>query len=158
MIFTQLMYCKIWKELMKKRPWVSPSRLSMAGFAKVVGSATGVTARSQHDARRTSHFRRDKDIFNVSQMSSNSIVLSQNNLLASLIFGWLRSIAGRPPIRPRALAAASPAFVLSWISRRSNWARAENMLRTNSPDADVVSICHSLQQFCVLSRLWSCRL
>jgi len=34
-------------------------------------------------------------------------------------------------------------FVRSWINRRSNWARAEKILKINSPDAVVVSIAPS---------------
>ena len=51
-------------------------------------------------------------------MSSSGIESSQNNLLASLIFGWLRSIAGRPPTRPRALAAAK-SCVRSFLNQPS---------------------------------------
>ena len=57
-----------------------------------------------------------------------------------MTFGCSRLNDGRPPLRPRALAAASPAFVRSWIRRRSNCASAEKMFRTSSPEADVVSI------------------
>ena len=52
-------------------------------------------------------------------------------------------IGRRPPLRPRALAAASPARVRSWIRRRSNCARLEKMLNINSPDAVVVSMAPS---------------
>ena len=49
----------------------------------------------------------------------------------------------RPPRRPRALAAAKPACVLSWMRRRSNCARLEKMLNISSPDAVVVSMAPS---------------
>lgn len=44
------------------------------------------------------------------------------------------SIGRRPPTFPRALAATRPAFVLSWISCRSNSASAEKMLKINCPE------------------------
>ena len=46
----------------------------------------------------------------------------------------------RPPRRPRACAAMSPARVRSWTSRRSNCASAEKIWKTSSPEAVVVSI------------------
>ena len=46
---------------------------------------------------------------------------------------------------PRARAAAKPAFVRSCISRRSNWANAEKMLKINSPEAHVVSMAYDAQ-------------
>ena len=79
------------------------------------------------------------DIPRVVQMSTILMVLSMNSLLANTTFGSSLAKGRRPPLRPRALAAARPALVRSWISRRSKCASAENMLRTNSPEADVVS-------------------
>ena len=55
----------------------------------------------------------------------------------------LRIDGGRPapPRRPRRRAAASPACTRSWMSARSNWARAPNIWNRNSPCGVVVSIC-----------------
>ncbi len=50
------------------------------------------------------------------------------------------SFEGRPPLRPRALAAASPAIVRSRMISRSNWANAPNRWNTSRPPAVVVSI------------------
>lgn len=48
-----------------------------------------------------------------------------------------------PPRRPCARAALSPAWVCSWMSRRSNLANDEKKLNINSPDAVVVSMAPS---------------
>ncbi len=50
----------------------------------------------------------------------------------------------RPPLRPRARAAVSPARVRSRISSRSNSARAAKMPNTRRPPAVVVSILRSV--------------
>lgn len=50
------------------------------------------------------------------------------------------SFAGRPPFRPRARAAASPARVRSRIRSRSNCARLPKMLNTSVPPGVLVSI------------------
>jgi len=49
-------------------------------------------------------------------------------------------LKGRPPLRPRARAEASPATVRSEISSRSNSARAAKMPKTSFPAAVVVSM------------------
>jgi hypothetical protein len=49
--------------------------------------------------------------------------------------------AGRPPMRPRARAAAKPAWVRSAISSRSNSAQAAKMPKASRPLAVAVSIC-----------------
>jgi hypothetical protein len=49
-------------------------------------------------------------------------------------------LRGLPPNRPRALAAARPAFVRSRINSASNSARAANMPNIRRPLAVVVSI------------------
>jgi hypothetical protein len=46
----------------------------------------------------------------------------------------------RPPVLPRARAAAKPACVRSYINRRSNCASAEKIWNMSSPEAVVVSI------------------
>jgi hypothetical protein len=48
---------------------------------------------------------------------------------------------GRPPRRPRARAAASPALVRSRTRSRSNSAKAANTWKTSLPPGVVVSIC-----------------
>ena len=50
---------------------------------------------------------------------------SSYNLQAARTWSAL-SFEGRPPLRPRALAAASPAIVRSRMISRSNWAKAPN--------------------------------
>ncbi len=50
------------------------------------------------------------------------------------------SSGGRPPCRPRARAAANPAWARSWMSSRSNSARAPNTWKIKRPPADVVSM------------------
>ena len=50
------------------------------------------------------------------------------------------STEGRPPWRPRARAAASPALVRSRIRSRSNSARAAKTWKTSLPPGVVVSI------------------
>jgi hypothetical protein len=50
-------------------------------------------------------------------------------------------IGGRPPWRPRRLAAASPATTRSRVSARSYCANAPNSENSNSPWGVVVSIC-----------------
>jgi len=47
---------------------------------------------------------------------------------------------GRPPVRPRARAAASPAWVRSRMRSRSNSANAANTWKTSRPPGEVVSI------------------
>src|SRR5262245_5334564 len=69
------------------------------------------------------------DILSVAQISSTQIDLSRNSLLASTTFGALASVGGRPPLRPRARAAARPAFVVEAIHARTSG--------TNSQDATV---------------------
>ena len=53
--------------------------------------------------------------------------------------GWSAGIGLRPPLPPRARAAAKPDRVRSWIRRRSNYTRLEKMLNFNSPEAVDVS-------------------
>jgi len=50
------------------------------------------------------------------------------------------SLLGRPPTRPRARAAVSPATVRSRMISRSNWASAPNRWNTSRPPAVVVSM------------------
>jgi hypothetical protein len=50
------------------------------------------------------------------------------------------SAGGRPPLRPRARAAASPALVRSRIRSRSNSASAAKTWNTSRPPEEVVSI------------------
>ncbi len=49
-------------------------------------------------------------------------------------------VAGRPPTRPRARAAATPARERSMIISLSNWASAEKTWKTRRPPGVVVSI------------------
>ena len=63
-------------------------------------------------------------------------------LVSQYTSGWSRCIGGRPPLRPRARAAANPAFVRSWINLRSNWAKAEKMLRTSHRTLTSYQSCH----------------
>ncbi len=62
----------------------------------------------------------------------------------SIASAWRRSsgvsLLGRPPPRPRARAAASPAMVRSLMRTRSNWASAPKTWKTSMPLAVVVSI------------------
>jgi len=51
------------------------------------------------------------------------------------------SFLGRPPLRPRALAAFSPASVRSRIRLRSNSASAPKTWNTSCPEGERVSIC-----------------
>ncbi len=88
----------------------------------------------------------EREILSVLQISSISRLLSACNFFANTTLASLAVTLGRPPLRPRARAAASPAFVRSWISRRSNWAKAEKMLKISSPDAEVVSIAPSFRE------------
>ena len=53
----------------------------------------------------------------------------------------MSSFFGRPPCRPRARAAASPACVRSRIRSRSNSARAPKTWKISLPPLVVVSIC-----------------
>src|SRR5699024_1405109 len=50
------------------------------------------------------------------------------------------SDGGRPPTRPRARAAASPALVRSVMMSRSNSAREAKMWKTSRPPGEVVSM------------------
>ena len=76
-------------------------------------------------------------------MSPIFMSLSSCILFAIRTRGSSDLIDRRPPVLPRALAAASPARVRSWIRRLSNWASEEKMLNTSSPDAVVVSMAPS---------------
>lgn len=77
------------------------------------------------------------------QISSTLMDLSACIFRAVITLGSVGDIGRRPPKRPRALAAESPALVRSWIRRLSNWAKAEKILKIRSPDAVVVSIAPS---------------
>ena len=79
-------------------------------------------------------------MFRVWHMSLTSCSRSLYKDLAICTRGSLLSIRGRPPIRPRARAVDRPARVRSCISRGSNGASAEKMLKTSSPGAVVISI------------------
>lgn len=46
---------------------------------------------------------------------------------------------GRPPSRPRALAAARPSIVRSWVRSRSNWLTPAKIVKSNFPWGVVVS-------------------
>ena len=63
-------------------------------------------------------------------------------LSASAAFCLLASIIslGRPPVRPRARAAASPAFVRSLMMSRSNSASEEKMWKMSLPSLVLVPI------------------
>ncbi len=61
-----------------------------------------------------------REIFKVSQISLIFMPLSLRMVLAIRILGLSGAIGFLPPLRPLALAASSPAWVLSWINRRSN--------------------------------------
>ena len=50
------------------------------------------------------------------------------------------SLRGRPPLRPRALAATRPALVRSWMSARSNSDSAAKIWKISLPLALVVSM------------------
>lgn len=63
----------------------------------------------------------------VRQMSGTGIDLSAKLHLAATTEGYSGRIAGRPPFRPRARAAVTPAFVRSRINRRSHWASTVKM-------------------------------
>lgn len=64
--------------------------------------------------------------------------------LARTAFASVAETLGRPPWRPRARAAAKPALARFLISQRSDYARAEKMLKISSPEAKVASITFSL--------------
>ena len=70
-------------------------------------------------------------------------VLASMSLMAALIFFASRGC--RPGRLPLALAAATPSFVRSEISRRSKWAMAPNTWKISSPAAEDVSIFSSKQ-------------
>jgi hypothetical protein len=71
---------------------------------------------------------------------------------ASRILGSVIT-AGRPPVRPRARAAASPALVRSRIRSRSNSARAAKMWNTSLPPGVVVSMVERTSRSVVLVAL-----
>lgn len=65
--------------------------------------------------------------------SSMSSVLSALSFLASTTLASAAVTRGRPPWRPRARAAARPALVRSWMSRRSNCANRKGITCSPHP-------------------------
>jgi hypothetical protein len=76
------------------------------------------------------------------RMATSAATALRSAMAAMAIMRVERSILrGRPPIRPRARAAARPAMVRSAISSLSNSAKAAKIPNAKRPLAVVVSIC-----------------
>ena len=76
------------------------------------------------------------------RLATSAATALRSDIADIAIMSVARSILrGRPPMRPRARAAASPAMVRSAISSRSNSANAAKMPNARRPLAVVVSIC-----------------
>ena len=76
-----------------------------------------------------------------SALAISATVMSRASYRARARATWAgESLAGRPPTRPRARAAARPTAARSAISSRSNSASAAKMWKTRRPVLVVVSI------------------
>ena len=80
-----------------------------------------------------------REIRKVCQIAAPARLCSAYMVVAIRTRGSSGVMGRRPPRRPRACAAMSPARVRSWTSRRSNCASAEKRWKTSSPEAVVVS-------------------